>query len=82
MPKRLRVALLIESSNAYARGILEGIAAFVRRHQSWSIYLPEQRRGDAPPASLAPGTATASSLGSRRPPWLRRCAGGAYRLLT
>jgi LacI family transcriptional regulator len=53
MPKRLRVALLIESSNAYARGLLEGIAAYVRRHQSWSIYLPEQRRGDAPPPSLA-----------------------------
>src|SRR5438477_512426 len=31
MPKRLRVALLIESSNAYARGLLEGIAAYVRR---------------------------------------------------
>lgn len=53
MRKRLRVALLIESSNAYARGLLEGIAAYVRRHQSWSIYLPEQRRGDAPPPSLA-----------------------------
>jgi LacI family transcriptional regulator len=53
MPKRLRVALLIESSNAYARGLLEGIAAYVRQHQSWSIYLPEQRRGDAPPPSLA-----------------------------
>jgi LacI family transcriptional regulator len=53
MPKRLRVALLIESSNAYARGLLEGVAAYVRRHQSWSIFLPEQRRGDAPPPSLA-----------------------------
>jgi len=53
MPHRLRVALLIESSNAYARGLLEGIAAYVRRHQSWSIFLPEQRRGDAPPPALA-----------------------------
>ncbi len=52
MPQRRRVALLIESSNAYARGLLDGIAAYVRRHQSWSIYLPEQRRGDAPPPSL------------------------------
>jgi LacI family transcriptional regulator len=51
--KRRRVALLIESSNAYARGLLEGIATYVRQHQSWSIFLPEQRRGDAPPASLA-----------------------------
>src|SRR5579884_3065994 len=53
MPHRLRVALLIESSNAYARGLLDGVAAYVRRHQSWSIFLPEQRRGDAPPPSLA-----------------------------
>ena len=52
MRKRLRVALLIESSNAYARSLLEGIASYVRRHQSWSIYLPEQRRGDSPPPSL------------------------------
>jgi LacI family transcriptional regulator len=53
MPNRRRVALLIESSNAYARGLLEGVAAYVRRHQSWSIFLPEQRRGDAPPPALA-----------------------------
>lgn len=53
MPKRRRVALLIESSNAYARGILEGIAAYARHHQSWSIYLPEQRRGDPPPPSFS-----------------------------
>jgi LacI family transcriptional regulator len=53
MLKRRRVALLIEASNAYARGLLEGIAAYVRHHQSWSIYLPEQRRGDAPPPSFS-----------------------------
>lgn len=53
MPSRRRVALLVETSNAYARGLLEGIAAYVRQHQSWSIFLPEQRRGDAPPEALA-----------------------------
>jgi LacI family transcriptional regulator len=50
MPKtrfhRPAVALLIETSNAYARGILLGIVSYIRAHQPWSIYLPEQGRGD------------------------------------
>lgn len=53
MKARPAVALLIETSNAYARGLLEGIVAYVREHDSWSIYLPEQRRGDAPPSWLS-----------------------------
>jgi LacI family transcriptional regulator len=53
MTARRQVALLIESSNAYARGLLQGIARYVRLHRSWSIYLPEQGRGDAPPRWLA-----------------------------
>lgn len=52
-PARPRVALLIESSNAYARGVLQGIQQYVRQqHRRWSIQLPEQGRGDAPPAWL------------------------------
>lgn len=47
--KRLRVALLIETSNAYGRGLLEGIAAFALQNRSWSISLPEQSRGADPP---------------------------------
>lgn len=48
--KKLRsVALLIETSNAYARGVLEGIVAYNREHDPWSIYLPEQERGARPP---------------------------------
>ncbi len=48
--KHLRsVALLIETSNAYARGVLEGIVAYNREHDPWSIYLPEQERGARPP---------------------------------
>jgi len=50
--KRHQVALLIETSNAYARGLLRGIHAYVREHQQWSIFFPEQGRGDAPPKSL------------------------------
>lgn len=51
--RRLRaVALLIETSNAYARGLLKGILAYIRAHQSWSLYIPEQERGAKPPGWL------------------------------
>jgi len=53
MNRRPTVALLVESSNAYARGVLEGIMTYVRRHRAWTIYLPEQERGAAPPQWLA-----------------------------
>jgi LacI family transcriptional regulator len=53
MRKRRAVALLIETSNAYARGLLGGIMAYVRQHQPWSIYLPELGRGDTPPRWLS-----------------------------
>lgn len=39
---RPRVALLIESSRAYGRGLLLGIAKYVREHGAWSITLQEQ----------------------------------------
>ncbi len=46
---RRSVALLIESSNAYARGLLQGIIDYQHQHDAWSIYLPEQDRGATPP---------------------------------
>ena len=49
MAKRPLVALLIETSNSYARGLLRGIHAYLREHRPWSIYLPELGRGDTPP---------------------------------
>jgi LacI family transcriptional regulator len=52
LKKRPQVALLIETSNAYARGLLGGISAYVREHDSWSIFLPELGRGDAEAARL------------------------------
>lgn len=52
MKQRKSVALLIETSNAYARGLLEGIIEYQRQRDSWSIYLPEQERGAAPPSWL------------------------------
>lgn len=54
MIKRREVALLIETSNAYARGVLRGVVQYIREHQSrWSFYIPEQGRGDVPPGWLA-----------------------------
>jgi len=52
MKKRPRVALLIETSNSYARGLLRGIHAYIREHDGWATYLLEQGRGDAPPPWL------------------------------
>src|SRR5262245_60661460 len=50
--RRFSVALLIETSNHYARGLLEGIIRYVREHGEWSLYLPEQRRGELLPEWL------------------------------
>jgi LacI family transcriptional regulator len=48
MKKRKRVALIIETSNEYARGLLHGVRAYIREHEPWAIYLGEQSRGDVP----------------------------------
>lgn len=48
-----KVALLIETSNAYARGLLQGIITYLREHRGWSVHLAEHGRGDTPPAWLA-----------------------------
>ena len=46
---RKRVALLIETSNAYGRGLLRGIRSFVRENSQWSTFLIESGRGQASP---------------------------------
>jgi LacI family transcriptional regulator len=46
------VALLIEASRAYGRGLLSGIAGFVREHQNWSVLYEEWTWADAPPGWL------------------------------
>ena len=51
-PTRPKVALLIESSRAYGRGLLQGIARYVRGHGTWSIFHQERRASDPPPAWL------------------------------
>jgi LacI family transcriptional regulator len=47
------VALLIETSNAYARALLDGILRYTRATIPWSLYVPEQERGALPPAWIA-----------------------------
>ncbi len=47
-----KVALLIETSNSYARELLHGVRAWVRENGPWSIRLTEQGRGAAVPAWL------------------------------
>jgi LacI family transcriptional regulator len=49
---RPRVALLIESSRAYGRGLLLGVARYIRAHGPWSIFLQERGLGDLSPGWL------------------------------
>ncbi len=48
-----RVALIIETSNDYARGLLHGVRQYIRTHEPWSVQLVEQGRGGPPPRWLA-----------------------------
>ncbi len=47
-----KVALLVETSNAYARGMLAGVEEFISTRGPWTVYLGEHGRGDRPPAWL------------------------------
>ncbi len=53
MKPPVKVALLVETSNSYARGLLRGIVSYIREHRPWSLYLSEHNRGDRPPRWLA-----------------------------
>ncbi len=45
MPKSYRqVALIIETSNAYSRGLVSGIRAYAAKHGPWSVTLGERGR--------------------------------------
>lgn len=49
---RKHVALLVETSNGYCRGLLEGVIAYTKSCGNWSVHLTEQERGAAPPEWL------------------------------
>jgi len=46
------VALFIETSNAYCRLLLRGVADYIKSHSPWSVYLNERVRGDFLPSWL------------------------------
>lgn len=46
------VVLLIETSNSFSRGILNGIRKWMKQHEPWDVYLMEQGRGEQPPLWL------------------------------
>lgn len=50
--KRLKVALLIETSRAYGRGLLEGIARFNQENPNWSVNFEPSDLGRTPPPWL------------------------------
>jgi LacI family transcriptional regulator len=52
-PKHPRVALLVESSRAYGRGTLAGVAKYIRQNGHWSIFFQEHSFCDDIPAWLA-----------------------------
>ncbi len=52
MAERRKIALLIEWSRAYGRGVLGGIANYVKAHETWKIYQTERRLCDAAPEWL------------------------------
>ena len=52
MAERLRIALLIDSSRSYRRGLLRGIAAYARAYGPWSFCHHEAVLGDSLPPQL------------------------------
>lgn len=47
------MALIVESSNTYARNLLHGVVRYVREHSPWSLFLAEQSRGESAPEWVA-----------------------------
>ncbi len=43
------MALLMETSNEYARGIIKGIYAYIKEHGRWDVFLGEYSRGEPNP---------------------------------
>jgi LacI family transcriptional regulator len=53
MHRPRKVALLVETSNAYARELLHGVRAWLREHGGWTFALAEAGRGAPPPEWLS-----------------------------
>lgn len=50
--RQFTVALLIETSNAFAREVLRGVREWMGTHDGWAVHLSEQGRGNEPPGWL------------------------------
>jgi len=46
------VAILIETSTAYGRGLLRGVGEYLKFHPTWSVYVDERALGDPVPPWL------------------------------
>jgi LacI family transcriptional regulator len=47
--RRPRIAVLLESSRAFGRGVLEGLAACIRQRRNWLVYYQEGGLGELVP---------------------------------
>ncbi|MBN2579394.1 MAG: XylR family transcriptional regulator [Pirellulales bacterium] len=52
MSSRRKIAVLVESSRGYGRGLLHGLATYVREHEPWIIHNHERRLYDDAPEWL------------------------------
>jgi LacI family transcriptional regulator len=48
-----RVALLVETSKAFGRGVLQGVARWLREHEPWSLYADERGLEEGVPEDVA-----------------------------
>src|SRR5580658_9383252 len=51
-PAIRHVALLIETTGAYGRGLLRGVSRYNREHAGWSVYFHPRGLGHPPPEWL------------------------------
>lgn len=68
MADRRHVALLIETSRGYARGLLRGVTRYHHEHGDWSVYFRPHGQGDPPPPWLRNwhGDGILARVGDRR----------------
>lgn len=54
MPTTKKIALLVETSKAYGRGLMHGISQYAHLHDDWSLYVEERGLDDPVPRWLKP----------------------------
>jgi len=67
-PPPRRVALLIEATRTYARGLVRGVGRYARERRGWSVDFTPHAPGDPPPGWLAgwPGHGILARIEDRR----------------